>query len=109
MANDKNLYRGIRLGRIVNSNGRVIGSIVKKGERKRERDGKSADVAKKSEEKRQKGERQENGMGSKMGKTGVGLVSIIFYPKTALRLSSKSDIVNMQRSFGKMGWRGIRI
>lgn len=30
---DKNLYRGIRLGRIVNSNGRVIGSIVKKGSR----------------------------------------------------------------------------
>lgn len=36
MANDKNLYRGIRLGRIVNLNGRVIGSIVKKKEKQKE-------------------------------------------------------------------------
>lgn len=36
MANDKNLYRDIRLARIVNLNGRVIGSIVKKEEKEKE-------------------------------------------------------------------------
>lgn len=62
MASDKNLYRDIRLGRIVNSNGRVIGSIVKKREnapRERAR----------REETEEEGEARENGMGSKMGET----------------------------------------
>lgn len=44
MASDKNLYRSIRLGRIVNSNGRVIGSIVKTEKEREYRDGEMRDV-----------------------------------------------------------------
>lgn len=63
---DKNLYRDVRLGRIVNSNRRVIGSIVKKrmGRRRRE-----IQLWKKGEE------GEEGSRGS--------AVLIIFYPKTA--------------------------
>lgn len=71
MASDKNLYRGIRLGRIVNSNGRVIGSIVKKRERKKKRAPRYEESA--WDRKRQKREKQENGMGSKMEGTRGGL------------------------------------
>lgn len=81
MASDKNLYRGIRLGRIVNSNGRVIGSIVKKKERERER----------QDKRRACGTRRDGRGGDKRTEWevrwerlgGGWVVSIIFYPKTA--------------------------
>lgn len=62
VANDKNLYRDIRLGRIVNLNGRVIGSIVKRKEKEK----KSAKMASRTREARRRDrERKENQVGSK--------------------------------------------
>lgn len=69
---DKNLYRYIRLGRIVNSNGRVIGSIVKKEKEKegRYRSAQKRDVT--------GGRNEKDKIGSKMkkgGRMGVGWLS----------------------------------
>lgn len=83
MANDKNLYRDIRLGRIVNLNGRVIGSIVKKKEKKRGK--RVTEMARK--EAREGGDEIGNGKRTKWERRrkfeGGWVVSIIFYPKTA--------------------------
>ena len=56
MANDKNLYQDIRFGRIVNLNGRVIGSIIKKKKRRNT----IQDGEKEREERRRNKKRKEN-------------------------------------------------
>lgn len=61
VANDKNLYRGIRLGRIVNLNGRVIGSIVKKKRKGAPREYQDDEEGR--EEKRRNREWKENEVG----------------------------------------------
>lgn len=83
MASDKNLYRGIRLGRIVNSNGRVIGSIVKKKERERKRERQDTRRACGTGRDRKERSKRTEWEVKWKGLEGGWVVSIIFYPKTA--------------------------
>lgn len=108
MANDKNLYRSIRLGRIVNLNGRVIGSIVKRKEKEKE----SAKMARKDG----RGEEAVIGNGKRTKwevrwrkfEGWLGVVSIIFYPKTAPSLR-RAILLICKGASEKMGWQEIRI
>lgn len=86
----------------MNSNGRVIGSIVKK---RRKKEGKTGVRGTWREG---VGRRGEDEMGSKMkgARGGRGLGCRHNFLSRNRFVSSKNDIVNMQRSFGKMGWRG---
>lgn len=89
----------------MNSNRRVIGSIVKKtgkigGERGIE--------STKTKEKKNTGVDRGNGKEDERKARGSRLLCPRNFLSRNRSIASESNIVNMQRSFGKMGWQGIR-